>query len=102
MAMIGGISGIVTLLSIAVFGGEIKRQVAVNTSRLTAIESFGSPALLAHDKMDDQRVFDLNRRVTTMEETIRQISDIRVDLRGINTKLDMLTDEIKAVQARQK
>lgn len=98
---LGGLSGMVALLTIAVAGGELRKQVEIDTARISRIEQGGSPGLLAHERMDDERVTDLTRRTVALEEAVKQISDIRGELRSINTKLDMLTEHVKETRGRQ-
>lgn len=98
---LGGLSGMVALLTIAVAGGELRKQVEIDTARISRIEQGGSPGLLAHERMDDERVTDLTRRTVALEEAVKQISDIRGELRSINTKLDMLTEHVKETRGKQ-
>jgi hypothetical protein len=47
---VGGLSGLLSLLLVALVGGQYMKQVEVNTHRLDRIESGGSPTVQALEK----------------------------------------------------
>lgn len=87
---LGGVSGLLSICAIAVWGGEIKNQVHVNTGRIGEIETslkVLTPAVKSHDDMDNERVENLKLRTTHLEETAKALLDYKSELGGINATL---------------
>lgn len=99
--MLGGVAGLLSLLTVAIIGGELKRQVTVNTKRLDVIEATGSPSVQAHIKalfaetearreadgmttrrLDDTRT-DFNQRIQSVTSLIEKVVEQNSQLIGL-------------------
>lgn len=96
--LLGGTAGALAIGLVIWRGGAIERQVEIDTGRIQAIESSGSPGLAAHVKMDDERVSDLARRLTMAEDSTRQAMDLKVEIRVLGTKLDAVVERLKSIE----
>lgn len=61
-----------------------------HTTRIAAIEGAGSGGLKEHVKLDDERVSELKRRMEEVEKMMIVVTDIRLKIVEINSKLDQL------------
>ena len=98
---IGGLSGLISLLTVALVVGEVRRQVSVNARRLDIIEAAGSPGLKAHEAMDDIRNRDQDREISELKAGVQELRDMRSELRVINTKLDRLQLDFNSAKGKQ-
>ena len=106
LSAIGGVSGMVSLLMVALLGGEIKRQVQVDSHRLDVIESQGSPSLQALTRslaaeIEARREQDMatNKRVddnrTEVDQRISHISGL------LEKIIDQTTQLISLIKVQQ-
>ena len=106
LSAIGGVSGMVSLLMVALLGGEIKRQVQVDSRRLDVIESQGSPSLQALTRslaaeIEARREQDMatNKRVddnrTEVDQRISHISGL------LEKIIDQTTQLISLIKVQQ-
>lgn len=89
--VLGGLSGIITCCSVLIVGGRYTRQIDVNTERITVIERGGSPSLIAHEKMDEERVHDVQRRMDKVEDTIVLLVDVKGRMGVMDERIDNLS-----------
>lgn len=83
--MIGGISGLISLLTVALFVGALKKQVEVDSHRLDVIEAGGSPTLQATVKMLNA---EIEARKDNDASLQKRTDDIRSDF---NNRMDHIT-----------
>lgn len=90
--LFGGLSGVISILAIIFYGGQMAARLESHEGRLSKIEDRGSAGLVQHEMVDDQRVADIKVRIQKLEEAVGGIngnlSEIRADLRGIRTYLE--------------
>lgn len=88
----GGLSGILSILAIIFYGGQMAARLESHEARLTKIEDRGSSGLLQHELVDNERVSDIKARVSKLEEVVNGIntslSEIRGDIRGIRVRIE--------------
>lgn len=89
----------ITVATIVFFGGAVWRDVQDLKRFKDSMEKEGSPRLLSHERMDDERIDGLKLRVGTIEAAVIVIGDMRGDLKVINSKIDKLQDELKNHEA---
>lgn len=70
-------------------------MVASHETRINNLEGRGSPGLRVHEAMDDTRFDSLKTQVQGQASVIATVSDIKSDLKVIQTKLDKLSEDLK-------
>jgi len=95
-SFVGGVSGLVALLSVALAGGQYVRQLNVDTERITTIDNRGSSGFRAHVEAQAVRDATVSKSISNLEEQIRLNSEVRGDLRVINTKLEGIQKQLDA------
>jgi len=92
--MLGNFAGLASLLAVALFGGEIKRQVEINTKRLDTIENSGSPTLRETVKALS---LEVEFRKEADATTGKRVDDMRADFNqrivNITSLLERLVDQ---------
>lgn len=96
------------LLVTAIFyGGAMWRDVQTLNAFKEHTEKSGTPRLVTHEAMDDERIGALKRenqvqdgRLDKAELAITVVTDMRGDLKVITSKLDRLQDDLKAHEQR--
>lgn len=89
--MVGGVSGLLALLTVAMLGGELKRQVMVNTKRLEVIEMTGSPSVQAHIKALFAEV-DARRESDNL--IAKRLDDTRADFNQRMNNITLLFEKV--------
>ena len=92
--LLGNFAGLTALLTVAIFGGEIKRQVEVNTHRLDKMEVDGTPTMQTVAKA---LVLEVESRKDSDTIINRRVDDLRGDfsqrLQNITGLLEKLVDQ---------
>jgi hypothetical protein len=68
--------------------------------RLSKLELTGSPALIAHEREDQQRVDDLKDRVAKMETAVLALQSTPGELKAISVSLETLHESQKRIEER--
>ena len=105
------ILGVLVAISLGISGWTVKAVVehgamlashsttiGYNSQRLTDLETHGSRALEAHTQSDDQRVSDMQRRLTAQEEALRSLIEMKGDLKVIANAMQSLTERMKSLE----
>lgn len=99
---IGGLSGLLAIGLLVWKGGELKRQVDVNTVRISNIEAGGSPGLRAHEARDSAEQTEQDRRIADLERAFVSVNEVRVQVGQLNVKVDALKEQAAAVAVQLK
>jgi hypothetical protein len=95
--MIGGVAGLLSILTVAVFGGELKRQVQVDTRRIDVLESQGSPSALVLAKSLQSEI-EIRREGDIANN--KRIEDARADLSQRIGNITVLLEKLVEQQTR--
>lgn len=95
--MIGNIAGFAALITVAVFGGEMKRQVQINTQDIALLQHEGSPNLKS-------TIQALNLEVDNRKESDiiynRRLDDVRADFSQRITNITGLLEKMVEQQTQ--
>ena len=84
-------------------GKSIAQQETKSDSmdvRVNRVESSGSPAFLAHEKEDNQRVNDIRNRVEKLETAVLALQATPGELKAIGVSLETLHESQKRIEER--
>lgn len=70
---IGGVSGLLALLTIAVFGGEMKRQITINTAAIRDLQTMGSIGLQTHVAVDAKEHAITADRISNISRLVEKL-----------------------------
>lgn len=93
---------VVGIAALVFYGGSMWKTVAQHEERLTVLERSGTPPLQRHEAMDTERIDSLRQRISTVENALIVVADMRGDLKVIQSKLDKLNEELKAHERSSK
>jgi hypothetical protein len=74
--VIGGVSGMISLMLVALVGGQYMKQIDINTKDLAEIKMQGSPNLKSVEK---SLLNEIDLRRANDEANSRRLDDLRVD-----------------------
>lgn len=100
--VIGGVSGLLTCCTVLIAGGRYTRQVDTNTEDINTLKRTGSPSLVAHERMDDERLADLKRRMEKVEDAILLLTENKVKFGVLEEKIDSVTKRVVAIEGDMK
>lgn len=89
---IGGVSGLLALLTIAVFGGEMKRQITINTAAIHDLQTMGSVNLQTHIAADNKETGITADRISNISRLVEKLVEQNTAL--VN-QVEKLIDMIK-------
>ena len=68
-------------------GGTLYQRVTANELRLDKIERQGSPEVIRHEALDEEREKATSERIIRLEKALLDFQDIKADIREIKTEL---------------
>lgn len=89
---IGGLSGLLALLTIAVFGGEMKRQITINTAAIHDLQTTGSVNLQTHIAADNKESAITADRISNISRLVERLVEQNTVL---VTQVEKLIDKIQ-------
>lgn len=90
MNFVGGVSGMLAMLTIVFFSGSIVEKIKSIDSRVTVLENNGSSFAREHAKEDNADKMAIVQRVVVLEEAVKRLTSIEGDVREINAHLKFL------------
>lgn len=84
---IGGVSGLIALFTIAVYGGEMKRQININTGAIRDLQTIGSSSLQTHVAVDARETSITAERVSNISRLVEKLVEHNTELVQQVTKL---------------
>lgn len=93
--LLGGMSGLLAIGLVVWKGGALAQTVIDHGRRLDSIESSGSVGLREHVKLDDERVKEMQVRISTSEAVAGKVTELVGEVRVINVKLDALKEQLQ-------
>lgn len=107
---IGGVSGLLALMTIAVFGGEMKRQITINTAAIHDLQTMGSVNLQTHIAADNKetgitadRISNISRLVEKLvEQNTALVNQVEKLIDMIKWQNNVSKDSIPLIAPKQK
>lgn len=104
LTFFGGVGGVLSMAAVLVFGGEYKRQTAINTQDIAQIKQSGTPLLRAHADMDDERVGTLKKQESEDREDIKRLQvnyvELLKTLGSLHVEIAKITVIVEDIQKR--
>ena len=89
--MVGGVSGLLSIGAILIWGGEIKRQTEINTRDIRDLQVAGSVALQTHVAADSKESAIMSDRIINISRLIeKQVEQTTELIRHTDKLMDML------------
>lgn len=77
----------------------INNQVLTNTGRLDNLENKGSSGLREHEKMDDNRIVEMQKRDDRLEAALNSLMSTPGELKAINIRLDGANKALERIES---
>lgn len=89
---------VVTLGTLLIAWGEVKRQITVDKERIDKLEDRGSPALEAFTEVQKLRNAETDRRITIIEAAVVALTKSEAKFDLINLKLENIEKGLGRVE----
>lgn len=92
---IGGLAGLTSLLTLIFLGGSFVERVKGMSADLQSIKDKGPAPLQSYTASNDERVKNIDSRITRMEEAVHLLERMDGRLQRMEGKVDAIVDQLK-------